>query len=90
MTTPTLMTPATVVTGRLGRPSSPGAHPAPLLPELDVSTTCAYDTADQKEETSRGKHDPATGRVVRHASRARAVIMHLVNLIPYRRSGEKT
>ena len=39
MTTPTASTPATVVTGRLGRPSSPGAHPAPLLPELLVSTT---------------------------------------------------
>ncbi len=54
MTTPTARTPATVVTGRLGRPSSPGAQPAPLLPELDVSTTCGDDvrmTGQMREET---------------------------------------
>ena len=50
ITTPTDSTPATVVMGRLGRPSSPGAHPAPLLPELLVSTTCRaiYDEDHRK------------------------------------------
>lgn len=39
MTQPTPITPTTVEMGRLGSPSSPGTHPAPLLPEFDLSTT---------------------------------------------------